>query len=142
MSNKRRSRNSTEARNALIDYLGLAEIAQMPSESLDALTCVKLRERFNLSQREWSFLWGYESAIRERWYRAHLAYCVVWNGETLRMDWNTLPEDCKDFLRACDKAAVTGHFWLNKDGSIGRPYSHSVSHVGKGPVVSVVNPTK
>lgn len=128
----RRSRCSTAARNALVDYLSLAEIAQMPCDDLNNLTCVKLRERFNLNQREWSFLWGYESAVRDRWYCTHLVYCIVWKGAALRMDWNNLPDDCQDFLRACNKAAVTGHFWLNKDGSIGRPYSNLTPSVVSG----------
>ena len=120
MTTKRKSHSKQDALVALIDRLSAAEIYQ--STSLEANAQVYgLSDRFILPRYEWHYLHGYADAIQKGWYRTHLIYAVNFQGTLYKVEWNTLPEEVRQYLRSTLEPD-TGHYWLNKDGTIGRPY--------------------
>ena len=120
---KRKSHKRSEALAALRDALSAAEIYQSRSEDVTKIFTEKLVERFTLTRYEWQYLHGWADAVVQSWYRDKLVFCVQHEGTLYKMDWNSLPEPVREMLRTrSSENAPTGHYWLKKDGTIGRPF--------------------
>ena len=116
----KRSRNHSQAKIALKDLLSAVESWQSSSEEITAKV-LALRQRFNVPGYCWTWAEGYQEAIRDKWYREKLVFCRVWKGTIIPCKWDNLPEDLKDHIRK-GGTTLEGHYWLNRDGSVGKPY--------------------
>lgn len=116
----KRSRNKQEALNAVKDMLSASEIYQSTSKEFTQ-KFFDLKNRFNLPQKEWIYLEGYITATKDFWYRSKFVFCYVFDGNVYKGDWNTLDECIKNEVRKVSKL-ISGHFWLNKDQTIGRAW--------------------
>ena len=132
---KRKSHKRSEALAALRDALSAAEIYQSRSEDVTKIFTEKLVERFTLTRYEWQYLHGWADAVVQSWYRDKLVFCVQHEGTLYKMDWNSLPEPVREMLRTRSRSIIVvpsssigrqgilrGLYWLNKDGTIGRPF--------------------
>jgi hypothetical protein len=117
---KRKSRQSLQARTFLVDKLNAHKFYQ---SNLDEVSKAvqSVREHFNLLQCEWTYLDGYGDAIIQGWQYKELIYCAYWEGKPIPMQWNDIPEEFREFIRQGGQY-VSGHFWKNKDGTVGKPY--------------------
>lgn len=116
----KRSRNQTDARMALKSALSASETYQLTSEQITQ-KIIDLGKRFNLPGYFWQWANGYHEAVRDRWQQYNLVFCRVWKGQIIPCKWDNLPDDLKQHIRA-GKTTLEGHYWLNRDGTVGRPY--------------------
>ena len=116
-----KSRNSLEARNALVDLISAHEMYKSSSEDVGK-AFHNLKNRFNLPQYKWEYLSGYLDAARENWMRNKLVFCYIGaDGKPFKNGWNEMTEEQREFCRQ-NNNSISGFFWLNKDGTIGKPY--------------------
>lgn len=104
----RRSRSFLDAKTAVQDLASMAESYGMRSVELTD-RFISLRDRFNLSGRDWTYLSGYLDSRRDSWYRTHLVFRYkLDDGRLVEFD-PAMPES--------EKAQITkenphsGHYW-------------------------------
>lgn len=124
-NSEKRSRDFEKAKTFLKDILSGAECYQ--SQSMDIHNrYLDMRKIFNLPQWCWRWMDGYYACRSDAWYRYNLVYCLVWQGTPIDMKWDNLTEEQKEYCRKTSSENMnSGHYWKNKDGSIGRLFFSS-----------------
>jgi hypothetical protein len=117
----KRSRSFSDLKTRVIDKLNAMEMYQTTSSNCTKII-MELKNQFNVPSYCWQYINGYVDCRRDYWSHNKLEHCYIGeDNKPFRGKWNDYTEEQREYCRQF-KNKIGGFFWVNKDGSLGKPY--------------------